>query len=130
MGGTIWQAAQPGPVKGYAKNVLKTNEEQKNLLTKIGKVIFVVEKILIRFDSISISFVYIKPTNRQIKLQVLKDDFLNKKMASLSSREKEKKFKCGQCDKNMAFTVNTFYLNHSNSYKKSLFKYLFLIILI
>lgn len=38
MGGTIWQAAQPGPIKGYAKNVLKTNEEQKtSLLSKINK---------------------------------------------------------------------------------------------
>ena len=39
MGGTIWQAAQPGPVKGYAKSALKTNEEQKDLLAKINKVI-------------------------------------------------------------------------------------------
>ncbi|CAF0707516.1 unnamed protein product [Brachionus calyciflorus] len=79
MGGTIWSKAQPGPVTNYAKNVVNRNDSGDSLLNKL--------------------------TNRQIKLQVLKDDYLQKQTEKINSiSSKEKKQKCGQCEKNLAFT--------------------------
>ena len=48
--------------------------------------------------------VFFKLTNRQMKLKVLKDEAITK-IEKLST-PKEKKFKCGQCEKGLAFTVN------------------------
>ena len=76
MGGTIWTTAQPGSVKNNSKNNI--NEESLS----------------------------IKLSNRQVKLQVLKDEYLSKKSdKSNPNSAKEKKAKCGQCEKNIAFTV-------------------------
>ena len=80
-GGTIWSRAQPGPVTNYAKNVVNRNDNGDSLLNKL--------------------------TSRQVKLQILKDDYIQKQHEKLSSvaNNKEKKTKCGQCEKNLAFTV-------------------------
>jgi hypothetical protein len=50
-------------------------------------------------------------TNRQVKLQVLKDEMLAARTEKSNSgnsnaRSENKKNKCGQCEKNLAFTVS------------------------
>lgn len=44
-----------------------------------------------------------KLTNRQMKLKVLKDEVVTK--IEKINTPKEKKMKCGQCEKGLAFTV-------------------------
>jgi len=45
----------------------------------------------------------LKLTNRQMKLKVLKDEAVTK--IEKINTPKEKKMKCGQCEKGLAFTV-------------------------
>lgn len=47
-------------------------------------------------------------SNRQLKLKVLKDEALTNKEKSNQSSAKDKRLRCGQCEKGLAFTVSLF----------------------
>lgn len=80
-GGSIWSKGQAGLVTTYAKNV--ENPDSINNKNSILN----------------------KPSNRAIKLKVLKDEaIVLKQQEGKSSSGKDKKHKCGQCEKNLAFT--------------------------
>ncbi len=48
----------------------------------------------------------IKLSNRQMKLKILVDEAVTSKTETKANLVKDKRIKCGQCEKKVAFTVN------------------------
>ena len=78
---------------------MKGNESE-NVLNKVNNF----KIILIQIDKKK-NYLNKKLSNRQIKLKVLVDEAIVAKNETKPNQVKDKRLKCGQCEKKVAFTV-------------------------
>jgi hypothetical protein len=93
-GGTIWSRGHSGPVTNYARNVLSHNHQTGPASASTST----------HHPTTDLN----RMTNRQIKIKVLKEEALAVKQEQEKEKKsvmtiKDKRSKCGQCEKNTTF---------------------------